>query len=355
MFDILQYTLIQNALLAGSIVAVIAAIMGYFLIVRGLTFAGHALPNIGFAGAAGAVLLGLDPVIGLFAFTIGAGIGIGLLGEEVNERDTSIGVIMTFALGLGLLFLSLYSGYAERVYSILFGQIIGISQQDVLIMALASLCTLLAILLLFRPLLFSSFDPEVAEARGLPVRLLSIGFLILLAITISLAVQVVGALLVFTLLVRTGGDGFAADQQSIQGHRAGHCAGCQLYHAGHLPGGGKWHLAGQLLYRDHLVWLLSPRAAPFAPVDGTTRPAACSSYPREPCRAGPEQRRYTRVRASQRLIALKGYCYAGFPSSLSLRLYTKRLPGWHPRRNRRGGHGLFRRAPLAGICQRGAL
>jgi zinc/manganese transport system permease protein len=201
MFDILQYPFIQNALLAGSIVAVIAAIMGYFLIIRGLTFAGHALPNIGFAGAAGAVLLGLDPVIGLFAFTIGAGIGIGLLGREVNERDTSIGVIMTFALGLGLLFLSLYAGYAERVYGILFGQIIGISVQDVLITAIASAVTLLLILLLFRPLLFSSFDPEVAQARGIPVRLLSVIFLILLAITISLSVQVIGALLVFTLLV----------------------------------------------------------------------------------------------------------------------------------------------------------
>lgn len=201
MFDILQYPFIQNALLAGSIVAVSAAIMGYFLIIRGLTFAGHALPNIGFAGAAGAVLLGLDPVIGLFAFTIGAGIGIGLAGKEINERDTSIGIIMTFALGLGLLFLSLYAGYAERVYSILFGQIIGISQQDVLITAIASLCTLFLVLLLFRPLLFSSFDPEVALARGLPVRLLSIAFLILLAITISLAVQVIGALLVFTLLI----------------------------------------------------------------------------------------------------------------------------------------------------------
>lgn len=201
MFAILQYGFIQNALLAGSTVAVIAAIIGYFLIVRGLTFAGHALPNIGFAGAAGAVLLGIDPVIGLFVFTIGASIAIGLLGKEVNERDTSIGVIMTFALGLGLLFLSLYSGYAERVYSILFGQIVGISQSDVLITAFSSLLTFIVILLLFRPLLFSSFDPEVAQARGVPVQGLSIIFLVLLAITVSLSVQVVGALLVFTLLV----------------------------------------------------------------------------------------------------------------------------------------------------------
>lgn len=201
MFDILQYSFIQNALLAGSCVAVVAAVVGYVMIVRGLTFAGHALPNIGFAGAAGAVLLGIDPVIGLFAFTIGAGIGIGLLGKRLNERDTVIAIIMTFSLGLGLLFLSLYSGFAEQVYSILFGQIVGISQTDVLITAISSFLTLVLLIGLFRPLLFSSFDPEVAEARGVPVSLLSIVFLIVIAITVSLAVQVVGALLVFTLLV----------------------------------------------------------------------------------------------------------------------------------------------------------
>ena len=176
MFDILQYSFIQNALLAGSAVAVIAAIIGYFLIVRGLTFAGHALPNIGFAGAAGAVLLGIDPVFGLFAFTIGAAVGIGLLGKEIQERDTSIGIIMTFALGVGLLFLSLYSGFAEQAYSILIGQIVGISQTDVLITLLASTFTLAVILVLYRPLLFSSFDPQVAEARGIPVRALSLVF-----------------------------------------------------------------------------------------------------------------------------------------------------------------------------------
>lgn len=201
MFEILQYPFIQNALLAGSLVAVIAAIIGYFLLIRGLTFAGHALPNIGFAGAACAVYWGWDPILGMFAFTIGASIGIGLFGKASHTRDTAIGVIMTFALGLGLLFLSLYAGYAEQVYSILFGQIFGISQQDVLLTIFTSICTFSLMLLLFRPLLFSSFDPEVAEARGLPVQWLSLAFLILLAITVSLAVQVIGALLVFTLLV----------------------------------------------------------------------------------------------------------------------------------------------------------
>lgn len=201
MFDILQYPFIQNAFLAGSIVAIIAALMGYILIVRGMTFAGHALPTIGFAGAACAVYQGLDPLLGMFAFTIGASVGLGLLSKATHERDTLIGIMMTLALGLGLLFLSLYAGYAEQVYGILFGQVFGISQQDVLLTAIVSVPTLFLLLLIFRPLLFSSFDPEVAEAQGLPVRWLSVVFLILLAITVSLAVQIIGALLVFTLLV----------------------------------------------------------------------------------------------------------------------------------------------------------
>ena len=201
MFDILQYQFIQNAFMAGICVAIVAAIMGYFLIVRGLTFAGHALPNIGFAGAAGAVLLGADPVIGLLVFTISAAIAIGILGKALRERDIVVGIIMTFALGLGILFLSLYSGYAERVYSILFGQIVGISQQNVLFTAASSLFTLVALLLLYRPLLFSSFDPEVAEARGVPINTLGLFFLVLVAITVSIAVQIVGALLFFTLLI----------------------------------------------------------------------------------------------------------------------------------------------------------
>jgi zinc/manganese transport system permease protein len=201
MLNVLQYPFIQNALFAGTFVAIVAALSGYFLIARGLTFAGHALPNIGFAGAAGAVLLGVDPVFGLFAFTIAAAIGIALLGREIRERDITIGILMTFALGLGLMFLSLYSGYAERVYSILFGTILGISQLDVLIMAVVSLLVIAAICALFRPLLFSSFDPEVAEARGVPVRTLAVIFLALVAITVSVAVQIVGALLVFVLLV----------------------------------------------------------------------------------------------------------------------------------------------------------
>ncbi|GER90908.1 ABC transporter permease [Dictyobacter vulcani] len=199
--DSLQYEFIINALLAGSCIAVVAALVGYFLIARGLTFAGHALPNIGFAGAAGAVLIGANPIYGLFAFTIGAGVIIGLMGKEIQERDISIGIIMTFALGLGFMFLSLYSGYAERVYSVLFGTILGISRQDVLLMFIACLLTIGAIIVLYRPLLFSSFDPVVAQARGVPVRGLAVVFLMLVALAVSIAIQIVGALLVFTMLV----------------------------------------------------------------------------------------------------------------------------------------------------------
>jgi zinc/manganese transport system permease protein len=201
MFAIFQYPFIQNAFLAGSIVAIAAALLGYFLVVRGLTFAGHALSNIGFSGAAGAVLLGVHPVYGLLAFTVAASLAIAVLGREIRERDVAIGVIMTFALGLGILFLSLYNGYAQQAYSILFGTILGISRQDVLLTGLFSLLIILGILILWRPLLFSSFDPEMAEARGVPLQAIAGLFLVIVALTVSVAMQVVGVLLVFALLV----------------------------------------------------------------------------------------------------------------------------------------------------------
>ncbi len=201
MFSAFQYPFFQNAFLAGSLVAIVAATLGYFLVVRGLTFAGHALSSIGFAGAAGAVLLGVPPVTGLLVFTLAASLVISILGRELRERDVAIGVIMTFALGLGILFLSLYHGYAEQAYSILFGTIVGISRSDVFITTLLSLGILAALAVLGRPLLFSSFDPDLAEARGVPVRRLGGLFLVLVALTVSIAMQVIGVLLVFALLV----------------------------------------------------------------------------------------------------------------------------------------------------------
>jgi len=199
--SMLHYPFIQNALLSGSCIAIVGALTGYFLLSRGLTFAGHALPNIGFAGAAGAVLVGVKPVYGMFVFTILASFGIRVLGQNVRDRDVSIGVLMSFALGLGLLFLDLYAGYAQRVYAILFGTILGISRGDVLVTGISTLAVVAFILLLYRPLLFSTFDPAVAEARGVPAGLVATALLVVVAVTVSLSIQVMGAILVFTLLV----------------------------------------------------------------------------------------------------------------------------------------------------------
>ena len=201
MFSIFQYSFIQNAFLAGSVVAVVGGFVGYFLITRGLTFAGHALSHIGFAGAAAALLIGIDPIFGMLAFTIIAGAGIGVFGKELREEDINIGIVMTLMLGLGALFIALYNGYAEQAYSILFGTILGISRTDVLITLIFGIATIVALTAIFRPLLFSSVDPEVAEARGVPVRALGIFFLILVAVAVSMSVEVVGVLLIFTLLV----------------------------------------------------------------------------------------------------------------------------------------------------------
>lgn len=196
-----HYPFIQNALASGSCMAVAGALTGYFLLARGLTFAGHALPNVGFAGAAGAVLAGVQPIYGMFLFTILASFGIGVLGKDVRTRDTAIGVLMIFALGLGLLFLDLYSGYAERVYSILFGTILGISRSDVAVTAGATAVVAVFVAIFYRPLVFSTFDPVVAETRGVPVGFIAHALLILVAVTVSISIQVMGAILVFTLIV----------------------------------------------------------------------------------------------------------------------------------------------------------
>jgi zinc/manganese transport system permease protein len=140
-------------------------------------------------------------VFGLVAFTVTAAVALSILGREVRERDIATGVIMTFTLGMGVLFLSLYRGYAQQAYSILFGTVVGISRPDVLSTALLGLGILAAVALLWRPLLFSSYDPELAETRGVAVQPLAAAFLVLIALTISIATQVVGTLLVFALLV----------------------------------------------------------------------------------------------------------------------------------------------------------
>lgn len=197
----LQYDFMQNAYAAGTIVALVSAVVGFFVVLRGLTFAAHALSHIGFAGATGAVLLGVDPLFGLLAFTILSGVSMGMLGERLRGRDVAIGIVLAFSLGLGALFLSLYTRYATQAYSILFGTILGVSTSDVLVSLVLGLVVLAAMAVLFRPLLFASVAPEAAAARGVPVDRIAVVFLVIVAVAVAEAVQVVGVLLVFTLLV----------------------------------------------------------------------------------------------------------------------------------------------------------
>jgi zinc/manganese transport system permease protein len=204
-FDILgmlfHYEFMVHAFEAGTIVAIVAGAIGYFVVLRGSAFAAHALSHIGFAGATGAVVLGLSPITGLLAFTLGAGVAIGALGNRLRGRDVTIGIVLAWALGLGVLFISLYRGYATEAYALLFGQILGISTSDVVATLVAGLITLAVLVAIYRPLLFSSVVEDLASAKGVPVTVLSIGFMAILAVAVSEAVQVVGVLLIFALIV----------------------------------------------------------------------------------------------------------------------------------------------------------
>jgi zinc/manganese transport system permease protein len=199
--ELLHYGFMQHAYQAGTIVALSAGIIGYFVVLRGLSFAAHALSHIGFAGATGAVLLGAAPIVGLLAFTMSAGAVMGALGQRLRGRDVTIGLVMAWSLGLGLLFTALYKGSAGLAIGILFGQIFGITSDEVAVTLVAGSLTVLALVVVYRPLLFATLDEEVAEAKGVPVRGLSIAFMVVLAIAVSEAVQVVGVLLIFALIV----------------------------------------------------------------------------------------------------------------------------------------------------------
>jgi zinc/manganese transport system permease protein len=202
--ELLSFAFMRNAFAAGTASAIVAGIVGYFVVLRGSSFAAHAVAHIGFAGASGAVLLGINPVFGLGAFALGSSAGMGVLGKRLHGRDTVIGLVMALSLGLGSLFISLYKGNAANAYSILFGQIFGISTGAMQVTIVTGVVTLLAIMAIYRPLLFSSLDEEVAEARGVRVGALGIGFMLLMALAVSEAVQVSGVLLIFALLIAPG-------------------------------------------------------------------------------------------------------------------------------------------------------
>ena len=203
MLALFQQEFIQNAFLAGTIVALVTAIVGYFVVLRAQAFASESISEIGFAGSTGGPLLGVSSLVGMFILTILSALGMGTLGERVRGRDVETGMVLAFALGLGVLFTSLYASGKNAVATVsaLFGSILSVSRGDVLTTLVSGLIVLFVLAFLFRPLLFASIDPEVAQTRGVPIRLLSIVFLVLLAVTIAMAIQVVGALLVFALLI----------------------------------------------------------------------------------------------------------------------------------------------------------
>lgn len=198
---ILNYGFMRNGFVAGTIIAVMAAVVGYFVVLRRLAFASEALAHGGFAGATGAVVLGVDVFLGLVAFVSAAGVVIGLLGERLRGRDVAVGATLTFALALGSFFLSISSKLAGQATNILFGNILAIAPEDVWYVTFFAVFTLALMAVIYRPLLFASLDPEIAAARGVPVRLLGIGFMVLLGIAIAASVEVVGILLIFALLI----------------------------------------------------------------------------------------------------------------------------------------------------------
>jgi len=201
----LGYEFVQNALMAGTLSAILGAIVGYFVIIRNAGFAAHALSHIGFAGAAGAAILGLSSLEGMLLLTVGSGLFMGAAGDKVHRNDLAIGMVLSMSLGLGTLFLSLYSSFAGQAKAILFGNIFGVSGGQIGEMVILSLLSLAALAIFSRRLLFASTQPRLAEARGLSLPGLSMAFMAVLAVSVTLASQIVGILLVFTLVIAPAG------------------------------------------------------------------------------------------------------------------------------------------------------
>jgi zinc/manganese transport system permease protein len=197
----LDYDFMRAAFLAGGIVAVVAGAVGYFLVLRNLAFAGHALSHVGFAGATGAVLIGAAPLWGLVVFTLAAGTAMGMLGDRLRGRDVAVGIILSVALGFGVLFLHFYTSYATQATSLLFGNVLGVSMSGVANLLILAVASLTGLAIISRPLLFATIDPEMAEARGVSLRLVSVLFMIVVALAVAEATQIVGILLVFALMV----------------------------------------------------------------------------------------------------------------------------------------------------------
>ena len=190
----------QDAWITASIVAVTAALVGFFVVLRGAAFTAHAVPNAAFAGAAGASLLGIDTLLGLGVFSLGGALLIGRLSRR-GRHDAVTALTVALLLGLGALFLSWSTEYAPEIYSLLFGEVLGVSTSEVAPVAVLSIVCVAAIIVLYRPLVLASVLPELAEARGIRGYRMEMCFLVVVALATSMSLPVVGALLIFSLMV----------------------------------------------------------------------------------------------------------------------------------------------------------
>lgn len=193
--------LFRDSLLAGAVLGVVGGLIGTFVMMRDLAFAVHGIAELSFAGAAFALLIGVDVISGSLVGSVLAALLLGLMGVRARERNSIIGVLMPFGLGLGILFLSLYQGRAANKFGLLTGQIVSVDSTQLTALVVAAILVIGVLLAIWRPLTFASVDADIAQARGVPVRALSIGFMLLLGVSVALSIQVVGALLVLALLI----------------------------------------------------------------------------------------------------------------------------------------------------------
>ena len=193
--------LVQNSIVAAAVLGIVGGLIGVFVMQRDMAFAVHGISELSFAGAAGALLLGVNVVAGSLVGSLIAAVLIGLLGAKARDRNSIIGVLMPFGLGLGILFLALYPGRSANKFGLLTGQIISVDIPQLGLLITLSVIVLVALLLVWRPLTFDSLDADVAAARGVPSRALSLGFMVLLGLTVAVSVQIIGSLLVLALLV----------------------------------------------------------------------------------------------------------------------------------------------------------
>ena len=204
-FDFSDYgellPLVSNSIWAAAILGLVGGLIGTFVLMRDLAFAVHGIAGLSFAGASFALLIGVNVVVGSLAGSVAAAVLLAVMGLRARDRNSIIGVIMPFGLGLGILFLGLYEGRSANKFGLLTGQIVAVDTVQLNLLAGVAAVVVAALLFIWRPLTFASADPDLAEARGVPVRMLSIVFMFLLGLAVALSIQVVGALLVLSLLI----------------------------------------------------------------------------------------------------------------------------------------------------------